>query len=713
MTEPLTARERLVAPRSDEKPRRAQRRPPPSGPNGPRQGGRGWLARFTARLVGGLFALGALVLIVGAATGYMAYRHYSADLPDVDGLRNYEPPLMTRVFASDGRLIADFATERRIFVPYSAIPDVVKQAFVSAEDQNFWTDPGIDPVAIARAAVFDLSHMGQGRRPIGASTITQQVAKNMLLDNQISLARKAKEAILAMRIDHALSKQRVLEIYLNEIYLGLQSYGVAAAAQAYFNKPLDQLTLPEAAFLAALPKAPNNYNPFRYPDAARSRRDWVLDRMADDHVITAAQDAAAKAQPVIPAEYRRPDPIPGADWFSEEVRRELVTRFGVDSTTQGGLMVRTSLIPALQTAAERSVHDGLIAFDHKHGGWRGPVAHLDLVGPALAHGWMQALAGVARPPGMLPDWRLGVVLETTDAEAKLGWLDAPPQPVSGQAAPGPAASGPTAPGQAAPGPAAPGQAGLGQAGLGQAAPGQARTGTLLLSDLGWARPATAGKLGPIPRRMGDVVKPGDVVMVEPAPSLVAKLTTAASQIAARSVADHLVLRQVPLVQSALVSLDPTTGRVVALVGGWNFDASQFNRATQAKRQPGSSFKPFVYLTALEHGISPSQQFLDAPVVVDQGPTLGRWRPNNFERDFRGPTPLRVALEQSINLVTIRVAAYLGMDSVADTAIAFHMARGGAQPYRQRAGPPRARRLAAVGRHLRRLCRRRDAAATGR
>jgi penicillin-binding protein 1A len=657
MTEPLTARERLVAPRTDEKPRRAQRRPPASGPNGPRRRGPSWLTRFTARLVGGMFALGALVLVVAAGACFMAYRYYGADLPDVDGLRNYEPPLMTRVFASDGRLIADFATERRIFVPYSAIPDVVKQAFVSAEDQNFWTDPGIDPMAIARAAVFDLSHMGQGRRPIGASTITQQVAKNMLLDNQVSLARKAKEAILAMRIDHALSKQRVLEIYLNEIYLGLQSYGVAAAAQAYFNKPLDQLTLPEAAFLAALPKAPNNYNPFRYPDAARSRRDWVLDRMADDHVITAAQDAAAKAQPVIPAEYRRPDPIPGADWFSEEVRRELITRFGVDSTTQGGLMVRTSLIPALQTAAERSVHDGLIAYDRKHGGWRGPVAHLDVVGPALARGWTQALAGVARPPGMLPDWRLGVVLETTDAEAKLGWLDAAPQPVLGPAMPGPAMPGPAVPGQ--PGP-------------GQAVSGQAKTGTLLLSDLAWARPVTAGKLGPAPRRMGDVVKPGDVVMVEPAPTLVSKLVTAASQVAARSVADHMVLRQVPLVQSALVSLDPATGRVVALVGGWNFDASQFNRATQAKRQPGSSFKPFVYLTALEHGISPSQQFLDAPVVVDQGPGLGRWRPNNFERDFRGPTPLRVALEQSINLVTIRVAAYLGMDSVADTAIAFHM-----------------------------------------
>jgi penicillin-binding protein 1A len=638
---PLRAGERLVAPRPDEAPRRAK------PPKPPRRGGSGWVGRLAARLVGGVFALGVVLLIAGAGAGYVAYHHFSADLPDVDGLRNYQPPVMTRVFASDGSLVADFATERRIFVPFSAIPDVVKQAFISAEDQNFWTHPGIDPLAILRAAVFDLTHMGEGRRPIGASTITQQVAKNMLLDNQVSLARKAKEAILAMRIDHALTKQRVLELYLNEIYLGVQSYGVAAAAQAYFNKPLDQLSIAEAAFLAALPKAPNNYNPFRYPDAARSRRDWVLDRMADDHAITATQEAAAKAQPVIPAEYRRPDPIPGADWYTEEVRRELVARFGADSTTQGGLMVRTSLVPTLQAAAERSVRDGLMAYDRRRGGWRGPVAHLDLVGAALASGWAPALGNVARPTGMLPDWRLGVVLEATDSEAKLGWLDASAQGSSGQAV-----------------------------------AGQPHPGTLLLSDLGWARPVHDGKLGPAPRRMSDVVKPGDVVMLEPAAALAAKPGSKSGRdvpppkpvatIAGHaSVAQRMELRQIPVAQAALVSIDPATGRVVALVGGWSFDGSQFNRATQAKRQPGSSFKPIVYLTALEHGVSPSQRFLDAPVVVDQG-ALGRWRPNNYEMDFNGPTPLRVALEKSLNLVTLRVAAYVGMDAVADTAIAFHM-----------------------------------------
>ena len=234
-----------------------------------------------------------LAAAVGGIGGYVMWQRFSADLPDVDGLRNYRPPVMSRVYAGDGRLMAELATERRIFVPYTAIPEVVKQAFVSAEDQHFWTHPGVDPLAIVRAGLFDMSHMGQ-RRPIGASTITQQVAKNMLLDNQVSLARKAREAILAMRIEQNLSKQRILELYLNEIYLGLSSYGVAAAAQAYFNKPLDKLTLTEAAFLAALPKAPNNYNPFKFPDAAKARRDWVLDRMAEDHAITTAQADAAQ-----------------------------------------------------------------------------------------------------------------------------------------------------------------------------------------------------------------------------------------------------------------------------------------------------------------------------------------------------------------------------------------------------------------------------------
>jgi penicillin-binding protein 1A len=584
-------------------------------------------------VVGGLLGIALLVGMVGGTGAYFAWQHYSADLPDVDGLRNYQPPVMSRVYAGDARLIAELASERRIFVPYSAIPDLVKQAFVSAEDQNFWVHKGVDPLAIVRAGVFDLAHMGEGRRPIGASTITQQVAKNMLLDNQVSLSRKVREAILAMRIEQVLSKERILELYLNEIYLGMGSYGVVAAAEAYFDKPLDKLTLPEAAFLAALPKAPNNYNPFRFPDAAKARRDWVLDRMADDHAITTAQATAAKADPIIPSEFHRPPPIPGAYWFAEDVRRELIARFGADVTTQGGLTVRTSLDPALQIAAEKAVRDGLMAYDRKLGGWRGPVSHLD-GGAALVKDWAGPLAQVTRPPGMLPDWKLAVVLSETDSEARLGWLEP-----TGQANQSP----------------------------------QQRTGVLPLSEVTWARPVKDGKPGATPRRIADVMQPGDVVMVEP------NATTPPSQVAqaangkpapAPAVTSRLALRQIPAVQGALVSLDPTTGRVLAMVGGWSFEGSQFNRATQALRQPGSSFKPFVYLTALEKGISPSQRFLDAPVVMDMG-AAGRWRPNNYEMEFGGPTPLRVALEKSLNLVTLRVAQTIGMDAIANTAIAFH------------------------------------------
>jgi penicillin-binding protein 1A len=615
MTEHLTAGEKLVPPTPEN---RKSKKPRPAGQK-PR---RGAFRRFARGVAGGLFGIGILVVAVGGLGGYVAYERFGADLPDVEGLRNYKPPVMSRVYADDGRLMAELAAERRIFVPYSAVPDVVRQAFVSAEDQNFWTHPGVDPLAITRAAIFDLTHMKQGRRPIGASTITQQVAKNMLLDNQISLARKAREAILAMRIEQSLPKQRIIELYLNEIYLGMGSYGVAAASQAYFNKPLDQLTLPEAAFLAALPKAPNNYNPFKYPDAAKGRRDWVLDRMTEDHAITTAQAEAAKAEPIIPAEFRRPQPIPGADWFAEDVRRQLIAQFGVDVATQGGLMVRTSLDPALQVAAEKAVRNGLMAYDRKMGGWRGPVTHLD-GGATLTKNWVGPLGQVMRPPGMLPDWKLAIVFETVDGEAHLGWTDNQ---------------------------------------------GQEHTGAVSLPDLAWARPVRDNKPGAPPRRITDVLQQGDVVMVEPNAAPPAAAVQAKGAKPAPPPTPRLALRQIPVVQGALVSLDPRTGRVLAMVGGWSFEGSQFNRATQAQRQPGSSFKPFVYLTALEKGISPSQRFLDAPIVMDTA--AGRWRPNNFEMEFGGPTPLRIALEKSLNLVTLRVAQTIGMEAIAQTAIAF-------------------------------------------
>jgi penicillin-binding protein 1A len=632
MTTPLVAGE-PIAPR----PGRAAGAAPvePTPPTGPKRRPPRRRSPFAwiGRLAGALLGLVALVVIVGGVAAWGAWRHFSADLPSVDGLRGYQPRVMSRVYAGDARLIAELATERRIFVPFSAIPDVVKKAFVSAEDQNFWVHRGVDPLAIIRAGITNLSQYGQGRRPIGASTITQQVAKNMLLDSELTLSRKVKEAILALRIEDTLSKDRILELYLNEIYLGLQSYGVAAAAQAYFNKPLDDLTAGEAAFLAALPKAPNNYNPFRFPDAARARRDWVLDRMAEDHVITAEEARTAKATPVVPARFHRPAPIEGSDWFAEEVRRRLIERFGADATTQGGLVVRTSLDPKLQNAADRALRDGLVNYDRKFGGWRGPAGHLDGAPATLRTDWQARLEKATRPAGVPPEWRVAVVIESTDSEARVGWVE-----------PG----------------------------------GAARSGAVLLSDIGWARPVHDGHVGPAPRRIGDVMQPGDIVLIEPPtstdtaqPTPVQPSTAAARARAPVARADRVTLRQIPAVQGALVSLEPATGRVLAMVGGWSFESSQFNRATQANRQPGSSFKPMVYLTALEQGVSPSQRFMDAPIVIDQG-AAGQWRPNNYEMSFSGPTPLRIALEKSLNLVTLRVAERVGMDAVAQTAIAFHV-----------------------------------------
>ena len=631
MSDNLTAGDPLGGRRA---PRRAAAPPPAAAPEPPpadqkpakkqpkakkRRAPLGWLRR----LVAFIFGLGVLASVAGAFVLYAGYVRFSADLPDLDSLRNYQPRVMSRLYTGDSRLLAELATERRIFVPASAIPDVVKRAFISAEDQNFYTHKGVDPIAIARAAITDVLQYGQGKRPIGASTITQQVAKNMLLGNEVSIARKVREMILAARIEQTLSKEHILELYLNEIYLGLQAYGVAAAAQAYFNKTLEQITLPEAAFLAALPKAPNNYNPFRHPDAARIRRDWVIDRMADDRTISATQAAEAKATAIAPSPFRRAETVAGGEYFGEEVRRQLVDRFGADRTTQGGLVVRTTLDPTLQVAADKALHEGLIRYDQRHGGWRGPVAHVE-AGANFRQTWTNALAQNGKPPGMLAEWRLAVVIDITDAEAHVGFMER--------------AAGTTIV--------------------------QPRLLPILIGDLGWAKPVKDGKQGNTPRKIAEVMQPGDLVMIEPAAAVAAQGRNPARP-------ERALLRQIPQVQGALVSIEPATGRVIAMSGGWSFELSQFNRATQASRQPGSSFKPYVYLAAMQAGIPPSQRFLDAPFVVDQG-AAGKWRPSNFELNFNGPVPLRVALEKSLNLVTVRVADRVGMQAVAANAIGLHV-----------------------------------------
>ncbi len=603
-------------PKAVPQPPRASRRTPVSKPARPPR-----RFRFVRRAVGTVLGLGVAAGVAGGAFALHTYNRYAADLPTLDSLSHYQPKVMSRMYAGDSRLIAELATERRIFVPIGAIPDMVKQAFISAEDQKFWTHKGVDPVAIVRAGWFDLMHRGEGKRPIGASTITQQVAKNMLLTNEVSIARKVKELILAVDIDKTLPKERVLELYLNEIFLGLRSYGVASAAQAYFNKGLDELTVPEAAFLAALPKAPNNYDPARFPEAAKNRRDWVLDRMADDRAITPDQAAAFKATPILRAAFQRPEIAPGSEWFAEEVRRQVIEQFGADPANNSGLTIRTSLDPVLQAAADTALCKALLAYDRSHGGWRGVTGHLE-GGTGMRLGWSNRLAAFPRPPGMLPEWNVAVVLEATSDEAKVGWID-------------------------------------------RTTGGGSRTGSIYLSDLGWARPVHKdGGVGPTPRRVADVMQVGDIVMTEPAPA----------NAPGHSRTDRLWLRQEPEVQGALVSLDPATGRVLAMSGGWSAGKSQFNRATQAQRQPGSSFKPMVYLTALQSGMSPSQRVLDGPFTQNLG-AAGVWEPNNYGMTFNGPTPLRIALEKSLNLVTVRIAEKVGMDAVADNAIAFHVVDG--------------------------------------
>ena len=593
--------------------RAPQRRAPP-----PRRK-RGWFLGAIGFLVkAGLVLVVAGGLAAGGA-GYALYRSVAADLPDYSWLADYHPPQMSRVYAADSRLMAELAQERRVFVPIEAIPQRIQHAFVAAEDQNFWHHRGVDPVAIARAVMVNVEQLGSGRRPIGASTITQQVAKNMLVGADRTMTRKLREAILAFRIEGAMPKQRILEIYLNEIFLGQQAYGVAAAAQGYFNKSLDELTLAETAFLAALPKAPNNLNPVRFPEAARARRDYVLGRMADDGYVTQAEAAAARAEPIVPRPTRRPDILQVGQHFAEDVRRELLTRFGADQTTMGGLVVRTSLDPALQAETERALRRGLMDHDRRRGGWRGPVAQIS----AGATEWLPALQAVPRVPGALPEWRLAVALEVRDRDARMAWLERPDPR--------------TAP--------------------------QPRTATLPFEEVSpWARRVRDGRLGPAPRRMQDVLAPGDVVLVEILPAIPAQGRTPARP-------ERLTLRQVPEVEGAVVALDPNNGRVLAMAGGWSFDKSWYNRASQAMRQPGSSFKPFVYLPALEAGIPPNQLMLDAPVEIMT--PQGLWRPGNYGgASAQGWVTMRSAMERSLNMVTVRLAQQVGMGAVSETAARF-------------------------------------------
>ncbi len=604
------------------------------------QQGRPRLAAFErmVRLIRFLFVCAVILAIAGCGFVGVTIWYFGRDLPDYQQLANYQPPIMTRVQAGDGRLLAEYATERRVFVPIQAIPKRGRRRLHLGRGQELLH--AITGSTRCRSCVPGSPMSGgcaASRRPIGASTITQQVAKNMLLNNDVSISRKIKEILLATRIESALPKDRILELYLNEIYLGSGAYGVAAAALTYFDKSLDQLSLGEAAFLGGLPKAPNRYNPVRSPLAATARRDWVLDRMADDGFISHAAAEAAKAEPIV-LHHRQEASEVKAPYFAEEVRRELLARYGEKKLYGAGLSVRTSLDPPLQADADRALRDGLIAYDHAHEGWRGAIAHIDPHGDWAAHLSAVAVPAVATDVG----WRLAVVLRTTPGEAAIGLADGD-------------------------------------------------TSDVPFSQMRWARPRYRnGGLGPFPRGAGDVVKAGDVVMVtpiEPPPSKSdAGKTDAAGKAAATGgvgktvnsrggargrAAAGFTLCQVPEVSGALVVMDPHTGRVLAISGGFSFAISQFDRVTQAYRQTGSAIKPFVFLTALDHGFTPSTRVSDAPISLPQGPGLPMWTPTNYEHnEFRGPTPLRIGLEQSIDTLTVRLATMVGMDPIAKTIERF-------------------------------------------
>ncbi|MDR3498085.1 MAG: penicillin-binding protein 1A [Parvibaculum sp.] len=557
-----------------------------------------------------------LVLLFGGllAGGYMLWQ-MNQDLPDYSKLANYEPPVMTRVHAGDGTLIAEYAKERRLYVPISVIPKRVIDAFLAAEDKNFYSHGGVDASGIARAMVDNIINIVNDRRLAGASTITQQVARNFLLNSDRTLTRKLKEALIALRLEKAYTKDKILELYLNEIYLGMGSYGVAAAAQIYFDKPLDQLTVAECAYLASLPKAPSNYQPYDHRDRAIGRRNWVISRMQEDGFITAEEAAAGRDEPfnvtLRPVGLQLVD----AEYFVEEVRRELYAKYGEQKLYEGGLSVRTTIDTHLQGIARASLRKGLTDYDMRHG-YRGPLAKLQ---PGA--NWQDALQKQAFADDLAP-WTLGVVLELTPQAAKIGLR--PEKLDNGKFATG------------------------------------IKMGAIPFSEMSWARQSIKDQyLGPVIKQPSDALAIGDVVYVEP----IYKKKGDAEP-------DHYALRQVPAVNGAVIAMDPHTGRVLAMQGGFSFDQSEFNRAVQAMRQPGSSFKPFVYAAALDHGFTPASLVLDAPFVMDQGPGLALWKPENYEHDFFGPSTLRFGIEHSRNVMTVRLAQNIGMDTIVDYAHRF-------------------------------------------
>src|SRR5437588_2171510 len=570
--------------------------------------------RLLVRFMGFLFAAGTVLFLVGVGAVAGLIWHFSKDLPDYSQLQDYEPPVMTRVHAADGALLGEYSKERRLYLPIQAVPKMVINAFLAAEDKNFYEHGGIDFTGMARAAVLYAQNYGSNRRPQGASTITQQVAKNFLLTNEVSFTRKIKEALLAMRIERTYSKDKILELYLNEIYLGLGAYGVAAASLVYFDKSVNELTVAEAAYLAALPKAPAALHPVRNRDRAIERRNYVIDRLLENGWIKQADADKSRKDPLNVTNRSNGAHIFAGEYFAEEVRRDVFERYGEKKLYEGGLSVRTTLDPKIQVMARKTMAAGLVNYDEQQG-WRGAVTQIDISGD-----WGVKPADVKSRSDIAP-WRMAVVLETGDQSARIGFQ--------------------------------PGRE------LGGAISKERQTGIITLEGVKWAKAASGPTRLKTPSSVAQVLSPGDVIYADP---LIRDGNRLEGQYR---------LRQLPEVSGAMAVMDPWTGRVLAMVGGFSFDQSQFNRATQALRQPGSSFKPFVYSAALDNGYTPSTIVMDAPIEVDTGAGGGGvWKPENYSHKFYGPQTLRFGIEHSRNVMTVRLAQDVGMPLIAEYAKRF-------------------------------------------
>ena len=510
--------------------------------------------------------------------------YFSIGLPDYKKLSNYQPPISSRVYSQDGKLIAEYALQKRLFVPYESIPNKVVDSFLSAEDKNFFNHPGVDAKGILRAIIKNIKNVTQNKRLEGASTITQQVAKNFLLTNEVSMKRKIKEAILAFRIERAYSKERILELYLNQIYLGQGTYGIAAASLEYFDKSIKELSFPDAALLAALPKAPSKYNPYKYPDVAKFRRNLVLKNLKENNFISKRQLNKFQNSK-LNLKKRKIEIVNEANSYTEEVRRSVKENYGFEKLYSQGLSIRTPLNINYQIQALNSLRKGIEEYDKRHG-WRGAITN-----KVKDKNWKDKVERIKLDPTL--NWKLAEITNVTDSEIRFKTIKDKINIANG---------------------------------------------TLSIKNVKWT---LTGK-----KSIKDKHKIGDVIFVKKNNNLWS-------------------LKQYPKVNGGIIALDPFTGDVKALVGGFNFKSSEFNRVTQAKRQPGSAFKPIVYAAALENGFAPNSIILDAPFVESQGVGLKNWKPENYGKKFYGPTTLRKGIEYSRNLMTVRIAKILGLDKILD------------------------------------------------